>query len=130
MTARGFRLLACPFVLAPALTFAACHASVSSSWQPAGTPTASGPLLDDDEEIPLDQVPQVVKDAALAAVPGLVLEEAEKETENGVVLYCLEGAAGGKEYEVEVTENGTVVEVEDEGDDDDDDDEDDEDHDD
>ena len=52
-------------------------------------------------EIPLDQVPDLVKQAALAAVPGIVLEEAEKEIENGVLVYELEGVANGKEYEIE-----------------------------
>lgn len=76
---------------------------------------------DDEEEIPLSEVPQVVKDAAMAAVPGLVLEEASRETEDGTVIYDLEGEADGKEYEIEVTEAGEVLEVEEDKDDDDDD---------
>ncbi|MFG0330081.1 MAG: PepSY domain-containing protein [Phycisphaerales bacterium] len=78
---------------------------------------------DDDEdeiEIPLDEVPDHVKDAAIAAVPGIVLEEAEMETEDGVVVYDLEGEVDGVEYEVEVAEDGTVLEVEEDDDDDDD----------
>jgi len=81
---------------------------------------------EDEEEIPLSEVPQVVKDAAAAAVPGIVLEEASRETEDERVIYELEGEANGTEYEIEVTEDGEVLEVEedeeddDEGDDDDD----------
>lgn len=78
---------------------------------------------ENEEEIPLSDVPQNVKDAAIAAVPGIVLEEAERETEGDVVVYELEGEADGQEYEVEVNEAGEVLEVEkdeeDEGDDDD-----------
>ena len=83
-----------------------------------------------DEKVPLDQVPAAVKDAAVKAVNGLVLTEAEKEEKNGVVVYELEGTANGKEYEVKVDANGEVLsaEVDDEdndeataGDDDDDD---------
>ena len=97
---------------------------VSDPKQPASAARADG-----EEEISLDEVPPHVLQAALAAVPGLVIEEAELETEQGVTVYCLEGNAGGETAEVEVTPDGRVVEVEhgdddeDEGDDDDDDDE-------
>ncbi len=72
-------------------------------------------------EIPLDQVPANIKKAAQAALPGLVLEEAERETEDGTVVYSLEGTADGEEYEVEVSAAGKVLEVERDDDDDDDD---------
>ncbi len=76
---------------------------------------------DGEEKIPLDQVPADVKNAAQAALPGLVLEEAERETEDGTVVYSLEGTADGEEYEVEVSAAGKVLEVERDDDDDDDD---------
>jgi hypothetical protein len=86
---------------------------------------------DGEEEIPLDKVPAAVKDAAIAAVPGLKLVEAEKEIENGTVVYNLEGTVNGVEYEIEVTADGKVTEIEkedgDDADDDDDDDADDDD---
>jgi hypothetical protein len=69
-----------------------------------------------DEKISLDAVPRHVKDAALAAVPGLVLERAEREVEKGVVIYDLEGKASGVRYEVEVTAAGKVTEIEKEDD--------------
>lgn len=74
---------------------------------------------DDGEEVevPLGEVPQAAIDAAKAAVPGIVFGEAEREVENGVTVYSLEGEAGGVEYEVEVTADGKVNEVETEGDD-------------
>ena len=76
---------------------------------------------DGEEEIPLDQVPANVKNAAQAALPGFVLEGAERETEDGTVVYSLEGTADGEEYEVEVSAAGKVLEIEKEDDDEDDD---------
>jgi hypothetical protein len=95
----------------------------------ASTATTAAKYHDDDEEeISLDKVPDAVKNAAIAAVPGLKLDEAEKETENGTVVYNLEGTANGVHYEVEVTADGKVTEIEkDDGDDADDDDDDDDD---
>ena len=86
-------------------------------------PTASSTRKPGEGSVALDAVPQIVKDAALAAVPGLVLEEAESEVEKGVLVYELEGKVGRVEYEIEVTADGKVLEVEKDDDDDDDDDE-------
>lgn len=87
----------------------------------AGGEDAADDMDDDDEfeeEIPLGEVPDLVLDAAKAAVPGIVFEEAEREVEDGVTVYSLEGEAGGVEYEVEVTADGAVNEIETEADDD------------
>jgi hypothetical protein len=70
---------------------------------------------DQDEKVALDAVPQNVKDAAVSAVPGLVLSAAEKEIEKGVLVYSLAGKAAGIAYEVEVTADGKVTEIEKEG---------------
>ncbi len=80
---------------------------------------------EDEIEVPLSEVPDNVIDAALAAVPGIELEEAEVETENGIVIYDIEGELDGVEYEIEVTEAGEVLEIETDDEDDDDDDDDD-----
>ena len=72
----------------------------------------------DEVEIPLSEVPANVLAAARAAVPGIVFEEAERETEDGRIVYELEGEANGKEYEIEVSADGTVLEVEEEDDED------------
>lgn len=63
-------------------------------------------------EIALADVPQVVKDAAIAAVPGLVLSGAEQETEDGSIVYELEGVADGRTWEIEVSADGRVLEQE------------------
>ena len=67
---------------------------------------------DDEVSIPLHQVPAVVLGAAERAVPGIVVESVEREVENGVTVYDVEGeSADGTEYEIEVTAAGEVLEV-------------------
>jgi uncharacterized membrane protein YkoI len=65
-----------------------------------------------EREIPLAEVPDVAIVAAEAAVAGLQISSAEAETEGGQLPYVIEGTAEGVEYEVEVTAQGEVVEVE------------------
>ena len=94
----------------------------------AGESVPAQTVEDDDENdgdenevaVALDQVPDAIKKAALAAVPGFVLVSAEKETEEGSLHYCLEGTADGESVEVEVrASDAKVVEIE-HGDDEDD----------
>lgn len=67
---------------------------------------------DEEREVALDQVPAQVRAAATGAVAGFVIEEACSETEDGELIYCLEGHADGKEYEIDVSASGKVLEVE------------------
>lgn len=80
-------------------------------------------MFEKEKEIPLSQVPQAALTAAEGAVDGITLTEAEMEEEDGQTVYVLEGQAAGKEYAVEVTADGKVLEVEeqtgDDGEDDD-----------
>ena len=75
-----------------------------------------------DEDVALADVPAPVKQAALDALPGLVLTKAEKEVEDGVTFFTLTGTVNGKRHEVEVTTDGKVRKIDSQGDDDDDDD--------
>ncbi len=77
---------------------------------------------DDDQDIALDAIPASVRAAALARLPGLVITAAETETEDGVLVYSLEGTVDGERHEIEVSAAGTVLEVETGADDEDDDD--------
>ena len=83
--------------------------------------SGSGPAhalgMDGDEAVPLDEVPGVVKSAAAAALPGLVLDSAEAEVEDGVLIYSLSGNDAEGELEVDVTADGAVLKVERGGDD-------------
>ena len=72
-----------------------------------------------EEAIPLEALPAVVRKAAEAAVPGLVLTGAEREREGGRLLYEARGTADGVAYEIELTQDGRVVEIERGGEDDD-----------
>jgi hypothetical protein len=83
--------------------------------QPAQAMVEDDDEGDDENEVAvaLDQVPAAIKQAALDAVPGFVLESAEKETEEGSLHYCLEGTAGGEAVEIEVrASDANVVEIE------------------
>ena len=118
-------------LLALGLLTSGCVQRSGSGASALSNETSDGTLaetveLDADEgevEVPLDQVPEAVKAAALAAMPGIVFSEAEREMENGVLVYELKGTVDGKEYEIEVSADGKVIEIEEEdGDDDGDDD--------
>lgn len=66
-----------------------------------------------DEVISISHVPEVVLAAALRAVPGLVIDEIEREGDDaGGWHYELEGLADGVGVEVEVTPEGRVVDIE------------------
>ena len=67
-----------------------------------------------EEEIALDKVPGAVMKAAKDAVKGIVFSKAEKETKDGKTHYELEGKAGEKSYEIEVSPEGKVLKVEEE----------------
>lgn len=75
---------------------------------------------DDDENevlLAVDEIPAAIKAAATKAVPGLVVQEAERETEDGELVYCVHGTADGEFYEVEVSAAGKVLEIEEDDDD-------------
>ena len=61
---------------------------------------------DQEEDIELDEVPELVMDALDEAFPGLALASAEKEIEDGETIYCLHGTLAGEFYEVEITAAG------------------------
>jgi hypothetical protein len=73
---------------------------------------ANAPLWAEEQSIALSDVPSAAIAAAEAAVPGLRISAAEVEDEHGQTVYELEGSANGVEYEVEVTVDGRVLEVE------------------
>ena len=74
---------------------------------------------DDGEDVKLTDVPKETLDAALKAVPGIVLTEAEKKTIGSGVLYELNGKVGDKEYEVTVSADGKTISAQLDDDDDD-----------
>jgi len=89
------------------------HSSVAHGAQPSAR--AGGDDDGSDEDIAIADLPAAVRNAALAAVPGIVLTKAEKETEAGRVLYSVEGSADGVDYCVEVGTDGSLIGVEQDG---------------
>ena len=65
-----------------------------------------------DEEVALSQVPTEVLEAANRAVPGGEVSMAEKEIEKGVLIYEVEKLVDGVKYDIKVTADGTVQEIE------------------
>ncbi len=75
---------------------------------------------DDEKEITLDQVPAAVKATILAEAGKNKIEEIEVETRRGKKIYEAEWKVGGKEIEIKVASDGTLLsrKTEDEDDDD------------
>jgi hypothetical protein len=69
-------------------------------------------LFEHEKEVPLSEVPAEALKAAQGAVDGVTITEAEMEKEDGQTVYVLEGEANGKKYDIEVTAEGKVLEVE------------------
>src|SRR5688572_4378056 len=68
-------------------------------------------------DVPLEQVPQVIVDAAHERVEGITLIEAKLRTKKSGVVFKLEGVADGRSYRFKVDAAGTVLRVEAVGDD-------------
>jgi uncharacterized membrane protein YkoI len=65
-----------------------------------------------DKKIPLDKVPQVIKDAINGRFPGADVSSVEKETEDGKVVYDVELKHKDRKYEMDILEDGTIIEIE------------------
>ena len=74
--------------------------------------TPEGEVLCIERVIAFDKVPEPVKKAAEAKVPGLVVAMAEEIKKSGATQYELKGKANGRRYEVKLSEAGEVLEVE------------------
>jgi uncharacterized membrane protein YkoI len=66
----------------------------------------------DDKKISPDKLPAKVKAALNDRFPGATVTSAEKEIENGQVVYDLELKHDGRKYEMDVKEDGTIMEIE------------------
>ena len=64
-------------------------------------------------EIPISEVPASIITIVQNTLPGISLTEAEKETKDESVIYELEGKLiNGKEYEIKIAEDGTIIKIE------------------
>jgi uncharacterized membrane protein YkoI len=64
------------------------------------------------KKIPLDRAPKAVRDAIHGRFPGALVNSLEKETENGKVVYDVELKQKGRKYEMDIQEDGTIIEIE------------------
>jgi uncharacterized membrane protein YkoI len=65
-----------------------------------------------DKKVPLGKVPKAVMDSIKARFPGADLTSVEKETEDGAVVYDVELKHKGRKYEMDIKEDGTIIEIE------------------
>jgi len=59
-----------------------------------------------------DKLPQKIKDSIKERFPGAEVTGAEKENENGQIMYDIELKHEGRKYEMDIKEDGTIVEIE------------------
>jgi uncharacterized membrane protein YkoI len=64
------------------------------------------------EKVAEKDIPKKVMDAVKARFPGAKITSAEKEKSGGDVIYDIELTHKGRKYEMDINEDGTVVEVE------------------
>jgi uncharacterized membrane protein YkoI len=64
------------------------------------------------EKISPEKLPQKIKDSIKGRFPGADVTSAEKENENGQVMYDIELKHEGRKYEMDIKEDGTIVEIE------------------
>jgi HAD superfamily hydrolase (TIGR01490 family) len=64
-----------------------------------------------EQEITLAEVPEAAIRTFIAYKPGMEITRASVETVNNILVYELEGSIAGKEYEIEVTAEGEILDV-------------------
>ena len=67
---------------------------------------------ENEVEVTLDQVPQAARDALARESGGAPMGTVRREMENGRPVYEATFSSGGKSWEVEVDENGKVLDRE------------------
>src|SRR5262245_42698425 len=73
----------------------------------------AGAIADEKaEKLSPDKLPRAVAEAVKARFPDGKITSAEKETEDGKVVYDIELTSGGLKYEMDIHEDGTVIEIE------------------
>jgi Putative beta-lactamase-inhibitor-like, PepSY-like len=66
------------------------------------------------DKVPLDKVPKAVTDAIKGRFPDAEVTSVEKETEDGAVVYDVELKHKGIKHEMDIKEDGTILEIENE----------------
>jgi hypothetical protein len=63
--------------------------------------------------VPLQYVPTAVISAVAERMPDLILTEAAVDVEGNLITYVVVGAVADKEYVIEVTAEGTLIQIHD-----------------
>jgi hypothetical protein len=64
------------------------------------------------DDVPIEQLPEPVRQAVEDRFPGAQFRSAERETDDGATYYEVEIVHQGREYEVDVTPEGRILDVE------------------
>ena len=64
------------------------------------------------EKIPLDKIPKKILDAIKGRFPKADITSVEKEVEDGKVVFDVELKSEGRKYEMDILEDGTIIEIE------------------
>jgi len=76
----------------------------------ADAPAAAGAKTEEaDVKVKLADCPKAVQDTINKAAEGGTIGDISKETEDGKTTYEADVTIGGKEYEVKVAEDGTLI---------------------
>jgi hypothetical protein len=67
-----------------------------------------------DEKVDIDKLPSKVAATLKAKFPGAKITSASKTTENGAIVYDIEMTRGGRKHEMDLKEDGTIVNFENE----------------
>ncbi len=73
---------------------------------------------EDEKEIAISDLPAVVVKAVQDSLPGFVISDAEIEGTEPDIIYDVDGSMDGNEYEIEITPEGKILEIEMESDED------------
>jgi hypothetical protein len=65
-----------------------------------------------EEKVAVDKIPKKVMEVINKRFPDAKITSAEKETENGKVVYDIELTHKGRKYEMDIKEDGTILEIE------------------
>jgi uncharacterized membrane protein YkoI len=66
------------------------------------------------EKLDPSKLPPKVADAVKARFPGATITQVTKETENGQVVYDIEMTRAGKKHEMDCTEDGKLIDLQNE----------------
>ena len=87
--------------------------SMLVSWQSVAlSAEPSQPAAPAEVKIKPEELPKAVSDSLKARFPGLEITSADKEIENGNLVYDIELTQNGRKYESDIKEDGTVMEIE------------------